>query len=1017
MPDLATLVIAVDSKQVKDATKDLNALKDAGTNVESGTKKAGDGLKNVSDHAHKASIEIGAFELGSGRATRALIGFLREAGRGDIAGMGAHMAVTAAHGYGLAAMFSVLGLSMIGVVAALAAATAGVIHYIDVQNTLTQSTAGLGLATGLTRTQLSDLAQDTAKWSNLSVDATQKQQLELIRMGVTNAEVFSGIQVHLQDWMHATGQKAPDALKTMAEAMNDPIRGLDIIDAKVGGVTSSIRQQVIELVAHGDKVGADAVLTATLANQTAGLAKASWGLSDMLHAVAKGFQDAFSWAVQYQSILVALGFSVATGQGGRLSGPGQGGAFEYLWEEVARKRARIAAEQRASYAGDVGLDLINPERNLRTQLEGQKAIQEAAIKANKDLGLSYAENEEAVAKITERIERLNRVGWTAIDRTHTQTAAEAALAIARQKHDEAGIKKQSAIIEDVKLSNQYVTAAQAERAANDASALAVARSGGAHRGAGQDFTTAALELEKFTLKIQNENEVYGIFNPLIADTVKRQNEEIRAIESKKDAKGHYISLNQQEIDQIYQQIFATEQNRQVQQASIQIYEDLNKAADDYLVTLKALGLQLGLGNITENQFNAFGIRAGAIRDVSNIQNQFTENNAPMLASRATYDATRQNQLALNPLLEINEALDREAKLYGLVGDARLIQEKMNEAELSFQGKFVPNEKTILDLYRQRIPLALEQNRLDTARNNLYSNTIGRQRELIASLRAIEEAMRQAGAATHLYDQSLAQVQNELARLKAQTTGTFGDQFRSQMMDWVNTGQTAAQRMANIFATTTQSISQGIGDAFASAITGTQSLGDALLNLARNVISQLISALIQLIIQETILGWIGLGSGGMVGGGGGGGIGFTRGMADGGLIQRFPLGGLISGPGGPRDDRVLIWGSNGEFVMNAEATAKYRPLLEAMNKGTSPGRHYADGGSIGHNSGGGFGPNITFDFRNANLGGVELDVVEKRFRAVVEKEYAPKLIATSVQQSIVATNKLQRRQTMNRQNNR
>ncbi|MEO1986596.1 MAG: phage tail length tape measure family protein [Martelella sp.] len=56
------------------------------------------------------------------------------------------------------------------------------------------------------------------------------------------------------------------------------------------------------------------------------------------------------------------------------------------------------------------------------------------------------------------------------------------------------------------------------------------------------------------------------------------------------------------------------------------------------------------------------------------------------------------------------------------------------------------------------------------------------------------------------------------------------------------------------------------------------------------------------------------------------------------------GGPIVGPGGPRDDMVPIWASNGEFMVNAHAAAKHRPILEAINSGRPFGR-FASGGMI------------------------------------------------------------------------
>jgi hypothetical protein len=46
------------------------------------------------------------------------------------------------------------------------------------------------------------------------------------------------------------------------------------------------------------------------------------------------------------------------------------------------------------------------------------------------------------------------------------------------------------------------------------------------------------------------------------------------------------------------------------------------------------------------------------------------------------------------------------------------------------------------------------------------------------------------------------------------------------------------------------------------------------------------------------------------------------------------GGLVVGPGGPRDDRVPRMLSAGEFVVNAGATGRHRALLESINSGSN-----------------------------------------------------------------------------------
>lgn len=55
---------------------------------------------------------------------------------------------------------------------------------------------------------------------------------------------------------------------------------------------------------------------------------------------------------------------------------------------------------------------------------------------------------------------------------------------------------------------------------------------------------------------------------------------------------------------------------------------------------------------------------------------------------------------------------------------------------------------------------------------------------------------------------------------------------------------------------------------------------------------------------------------------------------------FARGGMVSGPGGPKDDQVPALLSNGEFVVNAAAVQRHRGLLESINA-----QRYARGGLV------------------------------------------------------------------------
>lgn len=127
--------------------------------------------------------------------------------------------------------------------------------------------------------------------------------------------------------------------------------------------------------------------------------------------------------------------------------------------------------------------------------------------------------------------------------------------------------------------------------------------------------------------------------------------------------------------------------------------------------------------------------------------------------------------------------------------------------------------------------------------------------------------------------------------------------------------------------------RGLEDSMLSVIDGTRSVGDAFGDMAKSIISDLARIAIQAAILkavETVLP------------GAGSFLGFLK-RSDGGPIERRAGGGMIAGPGGPRDDVIPALLSNGEFVVNAAATARHRSLLEAVNSNRLP--KFATGGLV------------------------------------------------------------------------
>lgn len=82
--------------------------------------------------------------------------------------------------------------------------------------------------------------------------------------------------------------------------------------------------------------------------------------------------------------------------------------------------------------------------------------------------------------------------------------------------------------------------------------------------------------------------------------------------------------------------------------------------------------------------------------------------------------------------------------------------------------------------------------------------------------------------------------------------------------------------------------------------------------------------------------------GLFSGGGGGGLDLG-GMAS-MFMSFFAEGGHVTGPGTGTSDSIPAMLSNGEFVINAKSTKKFRPLLHALNAGKLPA--FAAGGLVG-----------------------------------------------------------------------
>lgn len=150
---------------------------------------------------------------------------------------------------------------------------------------------------------------------------------------------------------------------------------------------------------------------------------------------------------------------------------------------------------------------------------------------------------------------------------------------------------------------------------------------------------------------------------------------------------------------------------------------------------------------------------------------------------------------------------------------------------------------------------------------------------------------------------------------------------------LNSVEAAAMRTNEVMRSIGNTMSSSLTTGLADILDGTKSVSDGFASMGKAILRALNEAMIKALVVGPIMRSLGGAMGGSAG---------LLGFADGGIIPKFADGGAVSGPGGPRDDRVLARLSPGEFVVNAASTANHRALLEQINNAP----RFANGGAIG-----------------------------------------------------------------------
>lgn len=222
-----------------------------------------------------------------------------------------------------------------------------------------------------------------------------------------------------------------------------------------------------------------------------------------------------------------------------------------------------------------------------------------------------------------------------------------------------------------------------------------------------------------------------------------------------------------------------------------------------------------------------------------------------------------------------------------------------------------------------------------------------------------------------------------------------DQYRNELVESVGDWDEA---MLGVKARGLAAIEDGLTD----IISGTTSVSEAFSRMSTAIIADIA----RIVARKAILSLIGLKEGGRVDG-----------------IDAFADGGRISGPGTGTSDSILalvdgrkpILVSNGESIVTADATRRYWPIIDAMNKGTLPA--FADGGIVDmasvryptlpspasvRTNGGGGGTPFVFDLRGAVITEhllAQMNEIAASTSITVMREAAPALRQAAVNDTL------------------
>jgi len=416
----------------------------------------------------------------------------------------------------------------------------------------------------------------------------------------------------------------------------------------------------------------------------------------------------------------------------------------------------------------------------------------------------------------------------------------------------------------------------------------------------------------------------------------------RELQSKMDAidialAGKKIKLSQDERKAIQDKVTALIQGKDAQQALDRIYEEATGPLREYQATQQAAMQLLGEGKISAE---AFG--------------------------RAMNVAGLQYEDAVDPLARIRREISDQTVVLGSHGEAREVAINLQRIENELRGRGIKLSQDERAELEKSLATAVRKNAVDAEYARIHASTMGAQQGLRDAVTATNKAYGDGLLNLDAYKLKLADLGKDALAMKLQAqTATFDESMLAGIGRLTDGYKGVADGLAQSFGETFQTIGAGFADATAHAIVFGGSFKEALGDVARQAVAGLISSLIKLGIQYAVNAAVGqsLAAAATAGSVAQAGIVSAAWATPAALASLATLGtnsvpaaaalagtvavsqalsvagmagfedGGYTGNVGRKTVAGVVHGQ--EFVMNAAATKRNRPMLEAMNNGATP----------------------------------------------------------------------------------